>query len=204
MSSFIDVTFPPKTSFGAVGGPGFMTNIASMASGAESRNQEWEFERAEYEVSHAAKLPAQYKPLQAFFRLVGGRAYSFRFKDWTDFECAEGEGFFIDSDGSPVGQQMVKRYTFGGFTIDRKITKPKRGTISINGTLGSPADGGLDYSTGIIYGGSLGSPATWSGEFDVHCRFDTDVMRAESINRNPEDGIIVTWQSIPLVEVRDD
>lgn len=203
MSSFIDVRFPPRISFGAVGGPGFMTNIAVMSNGSESRNQEWQFERAEYEVSHAAKLPAEYRPLQAFFRLMGGRASSFRFKDWTDFECAEGEGFFIDSDGSPVGQQMVKRYTFGAFTIDRRITKPVRGRIVINGG-GSPPDTGLDYSTGIITGGALGSPATWSGEFDVHARFDTDTMRAEAINREPREGLIVTWQSIPIVEVRDD
>ncbi len=198
--AFIDVRFPVRVSMGAIGGPGFMTNIAVMESGAESRNQEWEFERGEWEVAQAAKLPKDYEPLQAFFRLVAGRANSFRFKDWTDYICTSAQGFFIDSDGSPTGKQMVKRYTFGGFTVDRRITKPVRGSVLITG-VGSPSDNGLDYSTGIVWGGS---PTAWSGEFDVCCRFDTDVMRAEAINREPNRGLIVTWQSIPLVEVKEE
>ncbi len=200
MTAFIDVRFPVRVSMGAIGGPGFLTNIAIMESGAESRNQEWEWERGEWEVSQAAKLPVNYEPLQAFFRLVGGRAHSFRFKDWTDYICTSAQGFFVDSDGSPSGKQMVKRYTFGGFTVDRRITKPVHGTVIIQG-VGSPSDNGLDYSTGIVYGGS---PTSHSCEFDVCARFDTDKMRAEAINRNPEDGLIVTWQSIPIVEVKEE
>lgn len=199
MSIFLDIRFPDRIAFGAIGGPGFMTYVAVMSSGAESRMQEWEFERGEWEVAHAAKLPKDYQPLQAFFRLAAGRANTFRFKDWTDFICVPGDGFFIASDGSPSGWQMVKRYTFGGLTIDRRITKPRNNnTINIIG-VGSPS--GLDYSSGIVYGGT---PTAWSGEFDVHCRFDTDHMRAEAINRNPNVGLIVTWASIPIVEVKEE
>jgi hypothetical protein len=36
---FIDERFPVRISFNAVGGPGFMTNVAVMSSGKESRNQ---------------------------------------------------------------------------------------------------------------------------------------------------------------------
>lgn len=197
---FLNIRFPDRISFGAIGGPGFMTNIAVMSSGAESRNQEWEFERGEWEVAHAARLPTEYRDLQAFFRLAAGRANTFAFKDWTDFECSISEGFFIAAEGSPSGYQMVKRYTFGGLTVDRRITKPRNnGKVQITG-VGSPS--GLDYATGIVYSGSV--PTAWAGEFDVHARFDTDVMRAESINRNPRDGLIVTWQSIPIVEVKDE
>lgn len=199
MAIFLDIRFPDRISFGAIGGAGFNTNIAVMASGAESRNQEWEFERMQWEVAQAAKLPKDYQPLQAFFRLAAGRANTFCFKDWTDYICAAGDGFFIASDGSPSGYQMVKRYTFGGLTVDRRITKPRNNnTINITG-VGSPS--GLDYATGIVYGGT---PTAWSGEFDVHCRFDTDVMRAEAINRDPGVGLIVTWGSIPIVEVKEE
>lgn len=192
---FIDEVFPIRVSMGAIGGPGFMTNIAVMSSGAESRNQEWEFARCEYEVSQAAKLPNEYEPLIAFFMLMGGRANSFRFQDRVDYVCVAGQGFFISAvDDSPAGHQMVKRYTFGSHTVDRIITKPRN-----NGTVVVTGGGSLDYATGIVTGGT---PTAWRGEFDVHCRFDTDVMRREAVDRSVASGLIVTWQSIPLVEVR--
>ncbi len=163
-----------------------------MSDGSESRNQDWAYERAEYEVSQAAKLPEEYQPLMAFFRLMAGRANSFRFRDWTDYICAVGAGTFITSDGSPTGKQMVKAYTFGGYTFYRKITKPVVGKITTDAVA-------LEYTTGVASSGTY-----WSGEFDLHCRFNTDVMRHETVNRNPSKGLIVTWQSIPIVEVRDE
>lgn len=39
---------------------------------------------------------------------------------------------------------------------------------------------------------------TWSGEFDVPCRFDTDQLRAEIVGHGP----ILRWDSIPIVEIR--
>lgn len=195
--AFINEIFPERISLNAIGGPGFMTNVAVMASGAESRNQEWEFERFEAEVSQAAKLSTEYIPLQAFFRIMGGRANSFRYKDWTDYTCVAGQGFFISAvHDSPAGHQMVKRYTFGSHTVDRIITKPRN-----NGTVVFNNGGTLDYNTGIVDGTA---PTFWYGDFDIHCRFDTDVMRYEAIDRNVAHGLIVTWQSIPIVEVRDD
>lgn len=186
-----DVRFPPKISLNAVGGPGFKTSVAMMASGAESRTQEWELDRGEWVVSHEARLPQDWEPLVAFFRVIAkGRANTFRFKDWTDFECAVGSGLFIDTEeGSPVRKQMVKRYTFGGFTYDRVITKPINGTITTNAT-------GLDYATGIAVSGT-----SWSGEFDVWARLNNDPMKCQVIDRNPQEGLIVGWSGIEIVEV---
>lgn len=187
------VRFPPKISFGAVGGPRFMTSIAQMASGAESRNQDWELERGEWTVSHSARRPQDWQPLLSFFRIVAGMANTFRFKDWTDFECAVGEGFFVANEtGSPTTLQMVKRYTFGAYTYDRFITKPINGTVTITG------GGTLDYSTGLIVGGS---PSAWHGEFDVWARLNNDPMKAQVIDRNLELGLIVGWDGIEIVEV---
>lgn len=189
--AFIDEQFPKSISMDAMGGPGFLTNIAVMESGAESRNQNWEFDRAEFEVSHAARLPAQWRPLRAFFMNMRGRANSFRFHDPLDYVAAVGEGLYIDSGAD---KQMVKRYTFGSTTYDRIITKPVVGSITLVG------GGTLDYTTGIVTGGT---PTGWSGQFDLHCRFDTDRMRHETIDRNLASGLIVGWQSIPIVEVRE-
>lgn len=192
----LDIRFPPKISFGAVGGPRFKTSIAVMASGAESRTQDWELERGEWTVSHSARLPVDWEPLLAFFRVVAGMANTFRFKDWTDYQCAVGQGFFATTliGGSPSLLQMVKRYTFptisgGTVTYDRYISKPINGTITTNAA-------GLNYATGTATSGT-----TWSGEFDCWARLNNDPMRAQTIDRNPQEGLIIGWEGIEIVEV---
>lgn len=192
-SDFLDIRFPERISFGAIGGPEFLTDVVIVASGAEVRNQNWSKERLRYEVSHAARREAVWRELQAFFRVCAGKAHSFRFKDWTDYECASGFGSFIDSTGSPTSKQMVKAYVYDAQTYYRIITKPVTGTITITG------GGTLDYTTGIVDGGS---PTAWYGEFDVHARFDTDAMRHETINKREDGELLVGWQSIPIIEVR--
>lgn len=193
-ANFIDVRFPPLISFGAEGGPEFQTDIVITASGRETRNQNWSRQRMRYDVAHAARREPQWRQLQAFFLLMAGRAKTFRFKDWTDYQCNAGDGVFLDTDeayGSPTGKQMYKVYRFAGQTYYRKITKPISGAITVSG------GGTLDYSTGIV---ESGSPSSWYGEFDVHARFDTDEMRSETITKSG-DEFIVGWRSIPIVEV---
>lgn len=191
-ANFLDIRFPEKISFGAEGGAEFLTDIVITASGFEARNQNWERQRMRYDVAHAARMESQWRKLQAFFLVCAGRAHSFRFKDWTDYECASGAGVFQDADsGSPLGKQMYKQYTFGGQTYLRKITKPVSGKITTDAS-------GLDYSTGIAASGTY-----WYGEFDVHARFDTDAMRSETINRSTDGELIVGWRSIPIVEVNE-
>ena len=191
MADFDDVRFPPKISFGAVGGPRFMVTVATMASGAESRRRWWETERGEWTVSHRAKVGTAVDELLAFFRAIAqGRGNTFRFKDWADFICPVGAGFFIDTTiGSPTRRQMVRRYTFGSHTYDRIITKPINGSITYNGT-------GLDYATGTAATGT-----TWSGEFDCMVRLDEDPMKLQTVDRNPDGDLIISWDNIQIVEV---
>ena len=39
---FLDISFPPFVARGATGGPGFMTTVVTLGSGAEQRNILWE------------------------------------------------------------------------------------------------------------------------------------------------------------------
>jgi hypothetical protein len=41
----------------------------------------------------------------------------------------------------------------------------------------------------------------WSGEFDVPCRFDTDDMKVQIVNRSGEQ-LLEAWDAIPIVEIR--
>lgn len=191
-ANFLDIRFPALISFGAEGGAEFLTDIVVTASGFESRNQNWTQQRMRFDVAHAARREEAWRKLQAFFLVVKGRAHSFRFKDWTDYVCESGSGVFQDADsGSPLGKQMYKVYTFAGQTYYRKITKPIDGKVTTDAV-------GLDYTTGIATSGT-----SWYGEFDVHARFDTDVMRSETLNRTPDGELLVGWQSIPIIEVRE-
>lgn len=190
--NFLDIRFPPKISLGAEGGAEFLTDIVVTASGFETRNQNWTQQRMRFDVAHAARREGQWRELQAFFLVATGRAHSFRFKDWTDYVCASGDGIFQPTDtGSPTGQQMYKRYTFGGQTYLRKITKPVTSKITTDAV-------GLDYTTGVATSGTY-----WYGEFDLHARFDTDAMRSDTITRTADGELLVGWQAIPIIEVRE-
>jgi len=199
--SFKDIRFPPEISFHAIGGPGFQTNIVSTNSGQEFRDSVWSLERGEWEVSHAVRLPEQYKPLQAFFRTVKGRAYSFRFKDWSDFTIEPGEIVFTELDSSGTTLQIWKRYTFGEGTsaeiFDRKITKLVATPNISGGTVAS-----VNLITGVVTM-TTGTPTdiTVPCEFDCHARFDTDKMKAETIDRSGRD-LIIGWSSIPIIEIK--
>jgi uncharacterized protein (TIGR02217 family) len=42
---------------------------------------------------------------------------------------------------------------------------------------------------------------TWTGEYDVPCRFDTDDMKIQIVNRSGE-RLLEAWDAIPIVEIR--
>lgn len=212
----LDIRFPVDISKGAIGGPGFSTNIAMTASGLEFRNQNWSLERGEWEVSHLVKKPAKYKPLQAFFRIAAGRANTWRFLDLSDFEVTTSEGVLLPVNGSTTQFQLWKKYTFGAFTYYRKITKP---ALAVNGveqtalfknavqlTYGAgPTQVEFDESEGLVVFNTApgGATLTWSGKFDCKCRFDTDQMRAESFEREKGTNLLlINWASIPIVECK--
>lgn len=188
---FLTSRFPPTISYGATGGPGFSTDVVILNSGRELRNSNWDIPLAEYDASHGVKNQSQLDELIAFFRIAQGRANGFRYKDWSDYQATVSQGVLTNL--TPTTWQMYKRYTFDAYTANRLISKPITGTITIAG-------GGtytIAYETGIITKTAGVNPTSWSGEFDVPCRFDIDKMKAsvDSFER-------YSWSSIPIVEIR--
>jgi uncharacterized protein (TIGR02217 family) len=65
----------------------------------------------------------------------------------------------------------------------------------------------LDTTNGVI---TFGDPApdipaetwTWTGEFDVPVRFDTDVMKIGIVNKSASGTLLEDWQQIPVIELR--
>lgn len=156
--AFLDLRFPDNISYGALGGPAFSTDVVVVGSGFEQRNQNWQASRYSFDVSHAARTAPEIAELIAFFRIAKGRAHSFRYKDWMDYQTALTEGRLGTTGlGTGIGTyQLYKHYSNSVGSDDRKITRPVTGTLVVkrNGsamTVGAGAGQiAIDYSTGVV------------------------------------------------------
>lgn len=204
--SFIETPrFPDRIAFTAMSGPAFSTNVITLVSGFESRNINWSETRHTFDLAIPVRTQTEVEEITAFFRRVYGRANGFRIKDWSDYDVVKAS--CVSLGNSPdVEYQMRKDYVSGSTTVYRTITKPVSGSVSVyvNDSLQT---GGysVDYTTGIITFDSppSGSPpvVTWSGEFDVPVRFDTDTLKWRVVDRGA-DGLLYQVDALPLVEVR--
>lgn len=197
--SFIEIQFPADISYGSHGGPQYSTDVVENFAGYEQRNSNWSEGRAKYNVAHGVKTPEQLEELIAFFRARKGKAYGFRFKDWTDYQGINqllGVG-----DGERVSFPLLKHYSSGGITEVRTITKPVDGTVALYlDSILQTSGYTVNYSTGIVTFTSApasGINITADFEFDVPVRFDTDELDASI-----DDFGTRSWTDIPLVEVR--
>jgi uncharacterized protein (TIGR02217 family) len=199
MSGFHEVRFPDNIAYGATGGPEFATTVVATGAGHEKRNVNWAQARGHWDVASGLKKQTQIDELIAFFRARRGKAYGFRFKDWTDYKAA---GQLLGTgDGTQTEFQLVKQYPSGSVIEVRTITKPVGGTVKVylDGTL-QLSGWSVDTTTGLITFSTppaLGVDFTSDFEFDVPVRFDTDHM-AVTI----ETYRLHNWQQIPIVELR--
>lgn len=197
--SFVETRFPEDVAYGSTGGPGYSTDVVMTVSGHEQRNVNWEHARARYNVAHGVKNQMQLDALIAFFRARKGRAYGFRFKDWSDFKAINqnlGEG-----NGSITQFQLVKHYQDGGASETRVIHKPVEGTVNVYvDSILQEIGVTVDYEAGMVsFSTAPASSAVISAdfEFDVPVRFDTDSLSARLDNYGA-----YSWNDISLVELR--
>jgi uncharacterized protein (TIGR02217 family) len=199
MTGFHEVQFPPDISYGASGGPGYSTTVVTTVSGHERRNANWADARGKWNVAHGLKKREQVAELIAFFRARKGRAYGFRFKDWTDYQAfAQVIGV---GDGATRTFQLVKRYASGGEIETRLITKPVGGTVKVYRDGVEAASGwSVDTATGLVTFTTAPAPGvqvTVDFAFDVPARFDSDQM-----DITIETYQLGSWGQIPVVEIR--
>jgi len=197
---------PPEVESGAVGGPVFKTSILVASSGDEQRVPEWDLARGEWDIGYGIRNKTDLSAVLAFFRAVMGRAFSWRFKDWSDFEATAEP--FGTGDGSTVQFQLKKTYSSFSDTPSvvrsyvRTIKLPRTTPLAIydNAGLVSSSDYTL-LAGGIIQFNTAPTAAhalTWTGEFDVPVRFDVDKL---PVTMQMEDlGVI---RGIRILEVLD-
>lgn len=199
MTAFVEVRLPVDISFGSSGGPEYSTDVTLTHGGFEQRNINWAEARARYNVAHGVKTQAQLNELIAFFRARKGKAYGFRFKDWTDYQgIAE---VIAIGDGEMRSFQLVKSYSSGNVAEMRVITKPVAETVRIYKDAVLVTSGiSVNATTGIVT--FLEAPVegvviSADFEFDVPVRFDSDRLSASLDAYGSH-----SWADIPLVEVR--
>lgn len=197
--SFHEIRFPENISLGAKGGPEFNTNILTMVSGKEQRNINWSESRNRYDISTNINSKNKIEELLAFFNARKGRAYGFRFKDWSDYKViSESLGM---GDNSTKDFQLTKTYSNGGENYTKVIKKPVNGTVKIYVDNVEMVSGWVvDYSTGVISFST--APAqdvviTADFEFDVPVRFNHDDFEISMNSTNS--GQI---EKIELIEIK--
>jgi uncharacterized protein (TIGR02217 family) len=202
--SFDNIRLPDDIERGALGGPAFNTSVISLVSGYEQRQSNWSRTRGSWDIGYGVQSKEDLEDVISFFYGRQGRARGFRFKDWTDYE--------IGSTGSPqaiaLGDdaqekfQIVRRYTQGGVTFDRPVTRLVSGTVSVFEDGSAASSNTVDVNTGIITFGTPPGPGVVIGvvaEFDVPVRFDTDKLDLRALRDD-----VLSVPSIPIVEIRED
>lgn len=187
MVAFHETQFPARISYGAKGGPRRLTQVVSLKSGYEERNQSWQHSRRKYDAGLGLRSMADLHDVLDFWEARRGQLYGFRWKDWADYKSSPGRSPVANTDqilGAGDGTnkifQLVKRYTDAGFEYVRPIRKPVVGTVVVakNG-VAAPTGWTLDSTTGLITfttAPAAGVVVTAGYEFDVPVRFEKDEL----------------------------
>lgn len=202
--SFHNVRLPEDIERGAQGGPQFMTNVFTLSSGYEKRNIDWERSRGRWDISYGMDTKANHEEVLAFFYARRGRAYGFRFKDWTDYQVGRTEKQQIAvGNNAQTKFQIVRRYTDGTFTFDRPLTRIVAGTTRVFLDAAEQLAGwSVNADTGIVTFDTAPLAAVSVGiicEFDVPVRFNVDALELSAVR---DDAF--TLPAIEIVELREE
>lgn len=207
MAYITSAQLPVDIERGAKGGPGFNTTVLPLSNGKEKRNIEWSRSRGRWDVGYGIQNRVAFNTVLEHFHVMQGKAHSFPFKDWSDFEigkdATDTEQEIALGDNVEKDFQIVRRYTAGSVTYDRLIEKPISATIRVFlATVEQGSGYTVDASTGIITFTTAPGPGVSVGvicEFDTPVRFDTDDL----------DLVIALYDaggipSLNLIEVRNE
>jgi len=190
--------------------PTFQNVIQEAIAGNEQRFAQWTHCRGVGDISYgllnSSDVAGNFRAIVAIYRAHFGSLLPFRFKDWSDFQCAD--EVFGTGDGSETEFQLVKTYdpalillnAAGALFYVRGITLPVVSTVAIE-VDGTPKTVTTDYTItdrGVVTfttPPAAGKLCTWTGEFDVPVRFDGPL----NVIMNESD--IIGIGSLPIREV---
>lgn len=200
---FIDA-YPPDSimKFNFASSPRFSTNIVSVASGAEQRNQNWQHPLHTFTAPEAVECHEHLAALHNLWMTTRGPMHSFAFRDPLDFGSRDllapglprpiglTDVVIGVGDGTTTRFQLLRRYAFGSQVYDRLIYHPVVDTVVV-GIDASPAEGvavpgslptvfyswSVSRQTGVVTLSPAPAPGmviTAGFLFDVEVRFEGD------------------------------
>lgn len=218
MGQFRDVTFPDDVGRALNIGRSWLTRIIEgELNGAEERQGKRSQSVITIECNYVAYDEPSRKAIIDFFEVVEGPMYSFRVRNWLDFEAGyeyTNSGWslldpmhFATGDGAETEFQLKRRYEGGSFVAYRKVSKPRNDPDApvkiykkISGTWTLQTTGyTIDYATGIVtfsVAPANGIEIGWCGLYDLCCRFESETLNSQANNRH-----VQTQSAIRLKEV---
>ncbi len=191
-------------------GPAFRNVIQEAISGNEQRFAQWTQCKGVGDLSYGLLTSedpvGDFRAILAMWRAHFGSLYPFRFKDWSDYTATD--ELFGTGDGSTVAFQLSKTYdpsqillnTPGSLFYVRSITLvATTPVIKVDGVTKTVVTDYNISSAGVVTFTSApanSKPLTWTGEFDVPVRFDTEKL---PVIMNEAD--LTAISSIPIKEV---
>ncbi len=137
MSNFSENRFPLDIGFGSSGGPERQTDIVTLGSGREERNQRWRRSRRRFEAGYGVKTLDELNAVVAFFEAQRGPLFGFRFRDPVDWKSCSPQATprFSDQvigtgDGTTRIFELVKTYGEADGAYRRRIHKTVSGSVS--------------------------------------------------------------------------
>lgn len=175
--AFKNIRFPTGIRYGAATGHSFSTAIAKALNGGSQRNSLWDYPLRKFQVERGLRTKALREAFNAHYLVCNGPGDTFRARDPNDYEVDTGQGVFTALGGGTY--QMWKRFTAGAYTKDIPVYLPVDGTIVVNGgALIQTTHWTLNYTTpsGVLntVGSPPATPVSWTGEYDIHVRFEED------------------------------
>ena len=183
--SFLEMRFPELISFNSSSIVQFDTSVVVTKNGLEQRNINWNYAKMRFNIVNGIKTKSELDDILRFFRNVKGRAFGFRFKDWSDYNAKKqiiGYG-----DGIKKEFQLIKSYIVNNNFYTRKINKPVFSTVKIYLDNVESDNFSIDFTSGLLsfdYSIPMNVKVEADFEFDVPVRFDSDDIKVsmETVN----------------------
>lgn len=194
---FYDIVFPESISIKSSYIIEYNTIINKSKNGSELRISNYDYPLLSYNVINDLKTKRELEEIINFFKLVKGRAYGFKFKDWLDYKAIN-QNIAI-ANGEQTEFQLIKTYNINNKIQIRKITKPANVSIFIN-QQNITQNININYNNGII---TFNTPPqkdaiiTATFDFYVPVRFDND--KIEIIMKNEKVGEIKDLKIVELL-----
>jgi len=158
----------------------------------------WASQLHEFNVSPGINSLTDYEALRAMWYVVNFTPYEgFRFRHLADYQATLTNTTVVSLGGGSY--QLYRRYTVAGINFDRKITKPNSDAVVCD-SGGTPLTATISTVTGIVTSVSGGTPAKWTGTFDVPVTFSDEAF-PENLEASGSSTLVLT-QAVNLEELR--